>query len=761
MSGAGVDHDLLEGLSAQDLDRMFHILEECVNKLEKGNRDDAKELATHEPELAGVLNAYVEVVELLNEAARKGLDTTPLEEYEEQVWEGEKRRLGDFQLLREIGRGGMGIVYEAEQLSLGRRVAVKVLPFAATLDAKQLRRFKSEARAAAHLHHGNIVPVYGVGCQRGVHYYAMQFIEGRTLAALIAEKRQQVGLPPAEHTQPSSAPPMKSLPVLPRPAGETAIHGAGAVTVRQSSSDAAYFQNVARLGLEAALALEHAHQLGVVHRDIKPSNLLLDTSGKLWVTDFGLARSPAERALTLTGELVGTLRYMSPEQTFAKRGLVDHRSDIYSLGVTLYEALTLEAAYSVGGREEVLAQLALIDPRPPRLLNRAIPPDLETVVLKAMAREPEQRYETAQEMADDLASFLEHRPIRATRPTLRERLTKWTWRHRSMVSVPAGVLVLAVISLASTTAIIWHEKELATQALRREEAESRRAKANFNKALNGTMRIMMRLEDRRWANLQPMIHDLHQDVVDEGLKLYHEFLTEDSTDPADRYETARLYEQIASVHSFRKEFDPMQTYMNRAIQVFEELTTREPENLQFRLDLAQAHYSLGMQFIAHHQPLEAHREFEEAGRHFRRGAQRDQDGEILNRFAWLLTTCPDRQVALPTEAVELAEQALRRKPNESRFQNTLGVALYRAGQLGPAITALDKSMQLSAGGSAYDWFFLAMAHHRSGAQEQGRAWYEKGLVAMKNMRPEHFEIVDFEAEARQVLGIGKERADQR
>jgi tetratricopeptide (TPR) repeat protein len=235
-------------------------------------------------------------------------------------------------------------------------------------------------------------------------------------------------------------------------------------------------------------------------------------------------------------------------------------------------------------------------------------------------------------------------------------------------------------------------------------------------------------------------------------------LSENSSDPADRYETARLYEQIASVHCFRKEFDPMHTYMNRAIQVFEELTTSDPENSQYRLDLAQAHYSLGMQFIGHHQPREAHGEFEEAARHFRRAAQQDQDGEILNRFAWLLTTCPDRQVAVATEAVDLAEQALRRKPNESRFQNTLGVALYRAGQLGPAITALDKSMQLSAGGSAYDWFFLAMAHHRSGAQEQGRAWYEKGVAAMKNMRPEHFELVDFEVEAREVLGIGRENA---
>jgi tetratricopeptide (TPR) repeat protein len=381
---------------------------------------------------------------------------------------------------------------------------------------------------------------------------------------------------------------------------------------------------------------------------------------------------------------------------------------------------------------------------------------LETIVLKSMAREPEQRYNTAQELADDLACFLEHRPIQATRPTVRERITKWMWRHKSMVSMAAAALVLAVVCLAVSTVMIWREKVRTTHALVREEAESRRAKANFNKALNGTMRIMMRLEDQRWANAQPLLHDLHQDVVDEGLKLYHEFLSEDSAEPADRYERARLFQQIASIHCFRKEFDRMCTFMNRAIQGFEELTTSDPENLQYRTDLAQARYSMGIQYFEHHQPLAAHREFEEAAQNFRRAARQDKDGEILNRFAWLLTSCPDRQVAMPTEAVDLAKQSVRRRPNESRFQNTLGVALYRAGQLGPAITALERSMELGSGGSAYDWFFLAMAHHRSGDHEQGRAWYQKGEAVMKNMRPEQFDLVGFEAEAKKVLDIGRE-----
>jgi hypothetical protein len=192
--------------------------------------------------------------------------------------------LGDYRVLREIGRGGMGIVYEAEQLSLGRRVALKVLPFASVLDPKQILRFKNEAHAAAQLHHTNIVPIFSVGCERGVHYYAMQFIDGRTLEEVVRE--------------------LKAAPESEKP----------------TPARREVFDGVARLGMQAAEALYHAHELGVVHRDIKPSNLLLDAHGNIWITDFGLARVQNEAGLTVSGDLLGTLRYMSPEQALAKRG---------------------------------------------------------------------------------------------------------------------------------------------------------------------------------------------------------------------------------------------------------------------------------------------------------------------------------------------------------------------------------------------------------------------------------------------------------
>jgi serine/threonine protein kinase len=232
--------------------------------------------------------------------------------------------LGDFKILRELGRGGMGVVYEAEQVSLNRRVALKVLPLAATMDPRQLERFRHEARAAGLLHHPHIVPVYGVGCERGVHYYAMQLIEGCSLAAVIEGRR---GSEPASGPEPAAAGRAQTRPLA----------GPGTVPSRRAQQP---FRRVAELVSQVADALEYAHAMGVVHRDVKPANLLLDAGGNVWVTDFGLARLGESSGLTISGDLLGTLRYMSPEQALARHALVDHRTDVYSLGATLYELLT-------------------------------------------------------------------------------------------------------------------------------------------------------------------------------------------------------------------------------------------------------------------------------------------------------------------------------------------------------------------------------------------------------------------------------------
>jgi serine/threonine protein kinase/Flp pilus assembly protein TadD len=374
--------------------------------------------------------------------------------------------LGDFRLLRELGRGGMGVVYEAEQVSLGRRVALKILPLAATLDPRRLQRFLNEARAAACLHHTNIVPVFAVGSAQGVHFYAMQLIEGQTLAAVLCELRSQVGGEAAARAGAAAAdqahPSPQGAPGTESTAPQAALSTEGGIGKPE------YMRAVGRLGVQAAEALDYAHQLGVVHRDVKPGNLMVDRRSQLWVTDFGLAqfKHGSDAGLTLTGDLVGTLRYMSPEQTLAKRVLIDHRTDVYSLGATLYELLTLEPAFPGNDRQELLRQIAVEEPVRPRRINKAIPAELETIVQKAMEKDPQDRYATAQDLADDLRHWLEDRPIKARRPSLRQVALRWARRHKPVLWAVAAVLLVALL-LGGAAGLGW------VRALAAAEGESR------------------------------------------------------------------------------------------------------------------------------------------------------------------------------------------------------------------------------------------------------------------------------------------------
>jgi tetratricopeptide (TPR) repeat protein len=227
-----------------------------------------------------------------------------------------------------------------------------------------------------------------------------------------------------------------------------------------------YFRRVAEWGIQAAEALDCAHALGVVHRDVKPANLLVDGSGRLWVTDFGLAQVQSDARLTMTGDLVGTLRYMSPEQALAKRVVIDHRTDVYSLGATLYELLTLQPAYSGNDRQELLRQIAFEEPRLPRRVNTVIPPELETIVLKAMEKNPTDRYATARELGDDLGRWLEDMPIQARRPTLVQRARRWVRRHQAVVWSAAVALVVTLAGLAGSVG--WAVRD---RAARRAETE--------------------------------------------------------------------------------------------------------------------------------------------------------------------------------------------------------------------------------------------------------------------------------------------------
>jgi serine/threonine protein kinase/WD40 repeat protein len=378
-------------------------------------------------------------------------------------WGGEpelaQQRLGDFRLMGEIGRGGMGTVFEAEQISMARRVAVKVLPFAALVDEKALARFRNEVRAAAALDHPHIVSIYCVGEERGVHFYAMQLVRGRTLAEVINARRKAEGGVGKEETE-SALPASPSDFRIP----PSTLAKAGLSTLPDSNRRE-YYRKAARLGIQAAEALQHAHDQGVLHRDIKPSNLLVDGAGQLYVTDFGLARIEADAGMTMTGDILGTLRYMAPEQALAKRVVIDHRADIYSLGATLYELVTLQPAFEETDRSELLKQIAFEEPRPPRKVDPGVPAELESIILKAMNKAREDRYQTAEQLADDLRVFLEHRPIKARPPSHVDRARKWSRRHQTLVRMGVITFLLLTVTLAISTLLVNVARTRALAAL--------------------------------------------------------------------------------------------------------------------------------------------------------------------------------------------------------------------------------------------------------------------------------------------------------
>jgi serine/threonine protein kinase len=671
MTQADPDRDPLEILAA-----------EFVERQRRGQSPSIAEYAEKHPELAAEIQDLFPAIAAIEQlkahkaeagGARVSLGAPKLE------------RLGDFRILDEIGRGGMGIVYEAFQESLGRHVAVKVLPRQSLLDPKHLQRFQRESQTAARLHHTNIVPVFGVGEQDGFHYIVMQLIRGVGLDAIFAEIQQtDPGSTAAQGDYDRIQTPQKSASeavrlaemlfhgrvgaavVLPPPdssigtgvqlpsqrnglsqfgcdeitetleknktaaaAGQSA--GASAATedfqiarsteVNRSPDSPsrvstippvrpgtrrfgpAYWRSIAAIGLQVADALNYAHSHHTLHRDIKPANLLLDSQGVVWITDFGLAKAMEQDNVTQTGGLVGTLRYMAPEQF---SGQFDARSDIYSLGLTLYEFLTLHAAFEGTNRSSIIQKITHGEPIRPRKLNPGIPRDLETIVLKAIARDPGHRYQSAGDLARDLQCFLEDRPIQARRASAVEKLWRWSRRNKVVSALSASTLVLLVL-----VAVVASVGYVRTKQANNEEAMQRKKAENTSAlALEALDNIFQQFAPDRTASasaltvvddtgkeitvpVQPVLSKEAAVLLERMVAFYDRLAAQGGDDARLRRKVAEANRRVGDIRQRLGHYEESKAAYLRAIELYKQLAEAPGDNTDLRTEIARIQNELG------------------------------------------------------------------------------------------------------------------------------------------------------------------------
>jgi serine/threonine-protein kinase len=809
------------------------IADEFVEAFRQGKHPSVEEFARRYPEHADEIRDMLPALVMMERA--KSDDTSGDHGQAKAAATAPLRQLGDYQILREVGRGGMGVVYEAQQLSLGRHVAIKVLPSHALLDPRQLHRFQREARSAARLHHTNIVPVFGVGEQDGLHYYVMQFIKGLGLDVVLDELRrlrQQRGRPtstrddapndgeggpghPTNTTRDVSAvdvarsllsgalrqpEPAKTLATTPGGAAARADR-CGATPVRAADTSAViylpgqtevstlaessrqYWQSVARVGMQVADALAHAASQGVLHRDIKPSNLLLDDTGNVWVTDFGLAKADTDGDnLTHTGDIVGTLRYIAPERF---NGQGDLRSDVYSLGLTLYELLTLRPAFHEADRNKLVKQVMHDEPVRPRKLNPAVPRDLETVVLKAIARDPAHRYQTPAAMADDLKRFVEDRPVRARRISEAEKFWRWCRRNRALSGALAMVVLLFCVAFVGI-AYNYHKAEAAREEEARQrqdavaardaaraahalEAEQRqRAEVNFGKARDAVDDYFTQVSESQLLRV-PGMQPLRRELLQSALLFYQDFLKQRGDDPAVQAGLASAYLRVGRIRSELGEaVDARQAYL-QARDLYARLVAADPENVELQHGLAQSYYHLpfgGTWTDPSAKAVERRRANLEKAIAIWSNLVRPEQPRFQRDLAYAYNALANdynkagkvaEGQAAHQQALTIRERLVRLSPNDPMARRDLGITLNNIAEMlawaGRPQDALALYLRAAEHASAafqqapqvpiYGRFVaitarnVALAHDHLGNKADAAQWFPKAIAAWRRLATEN------------------------
>ena len=605
IDGSEFDNDSIEGLTPDQQNRLTHLLDHYLVGLEAGCRPDVDELLADHGDLRDIFIEYLGKLESLfgvvvNETNRSEDPNLPI------------RELGEYQIVRVVGRGGMGLVYEAVQASLDRRVAIKVLPFASSFDQTQVARFQNEARSAGLLKHPHIVPIYSVGTDAGLNYFAMQFIDGVTVEDDIQRQIES---------------------------------GAGRS-----------WQETVTLIADAADALDHAHRHGIVHRDIKPSNLMLDATEKIWVTDFGLAQCSSSSSMTTSGDMLGTVRYMSPEQAAGKSAMVDGRCDIYSLATTLYEMLAMRPAFESKTPAELLRQIDEHEVLPLKKLRADLPADLTAVVTKAMSRGRDDRYETSEDFASDLRRVLAGQPTFAKPPSLVDLAIRRAARHTRVVCVVFSLFIVALLGLSAATVTFASLKTTADNQATRAETKERLARAAVERLGSDTAKLLEEI---------PAADDVRRRLLAETLSYYQQLAADSRSDQFLAFELAVTLGKIGVLQAELGETANAIESLTDSERSFAVLQSQRPSDAGMQLEWSISQNNLGDVFAGDGQYEAATRCYTKAIKIQRQLITQSDAGDrariqlatSLNNLGVLLTECdaPDHAADQYSEAVNVID----------------------------------------------------------------------------------------------------------
>jgi serine/threonine-protein kinase len=708
------------------------LADEFLARHKRGEKPTINEYCGRHPELADEIRDVFEAVLMVEDLKPGSGDVSG--SFGTSVTVGGKRlaQVGDYRILCEIGRGGMGVVYEAEQQALGRRVALKVLPKTIAGDGSAQIRFQREAKAAARMHHTNIVPVFDVG-QDGEHlYYAMQLIHGQGLDLVIHDLKRLRAQSMAGATANEKATDRSiaaslaagrferedlAVPVPNDTAATAAYEGSAPSTamlpgqsdITTATSDrASYFRSVAQIGVQTASALAYAHGRGIIHRDIKPGNLILDTTGNVWVTDFGLAKT-GDAGVTHTGDILGTVRYMSPERF---RGQCDVRADVYALGMTLYELLTLKAAYASGDRLKLIELIRQEEAPGPRSVDSRIPRDLETIVMKAIDKDPKRRYQSADEMGEDLQRFVNDEPIKARRIGPMERLARWVRRNPAVAYLTAAVFMLMAVGTAvSTWQAVVATRARAELAKKNNELADEQAKvqARFDTAVKAIETFHTGVsEDMLLKN--PEFKELRTKLLKEAAGFYADLekLLAGQTDAKSRKTLADGYFQLGELTEKIGDNKESLAVHQKALALRCELAAAAGADVETRLDVARSLRMVGRLLYYTGDTAGALRTWEEMRdlaaaleAESPTDAVRQQLARSHRGIGAILSDAEKRAEALQADqrALAIQQKLADANPADTQFQldlavshNNIGLDLSRTGKSAEALQAHQQAL---------------------------------------------------------------------